>query len=422
MWASANLNVDNLFDSVYIAQSSHSNNNISPFPGNYDLADATLTHGDDEVNPYAKRRRGESPFIGFTTRLSTRLPSLSHKWRRRRPANIITDTDSPKLVPSRANSTRLPSIVSSIADDESLDHGPPTTPTKNIVEEHSSNSTSPIEIKRTTVPDDTQEAETLATTPLLPPLMMPHNVNDEPLQSPLQSPAIADQESIYSVHTPIATPRLPGITSPPLSAKPSISSFNRQRGITPLLPSSEIPPMMIADPSDEWALKLGHANFSITPEPYVPSTSDFRTLKQLRADWDLARCNYMKHSMRTGEHYGPTSKIYKLTEEKWASIDVQWKKNVDRATSETASHRDSPLSTSQSSATEPVPIMKMPSLNGPKSEGKFPELGDEDVVGPMEQVAPPVQSQRKANRKTMFFKFFQGLMPPGGRSSLQKTP
>jgi hypothetical protein len=45
------------------------------------------------------------------------------------------------------------------------------------------------------------------------------------------------------------------------------------------------------------------------------------------ADWDMAR-NYMKH-VRTGEHYGVTSKIYKLTEEKWADVDMQWKKNSE---------------------------------------------------------------------------------------------
>ena len=406
---------------MYIAQSSRSNN-ISPFPGDYDLADATQTHGDVDTNPYTKRRRGESPFTGFTTRFSTRLPSLSSKWRRRRPANIVTEIEGPTPVLSRANSTRLPSIVSSIADNsERHDYQPPMSPTK-ISEELSENNTSPIKIKRTTTPDNAEETETLATTPLLPPLMMPHNVTEEPLQSPLQSPAIADQESIYSIHTPIETPRLPGITSPPLSAKPSISSFNRQRGITPLLPSSEIPPMTIADPSDEWSLKLGHANFTITPGPYVPSTFDLRTLKQLRVDWDLARCNYMKHSMRTGEHYGATSKIYKLAEEKWASIDAQWKKNVDQATCATANCRDSPLSISQSSAVEPVPLMKMPSLNGPKSEGKFPKLGDEDVVGPMEQISPPVQPQRKASRKATFFKFFQGMTSPSGRPSWQRAP
>ena len=74
--------------------------------------------------------------------------------------------------------------------------------------------------------------------------------------------------------------------------------------------------MMLADPNDKWTNLLGHANFTILPEPYVPEHSDAASLRQLFADWESARCNYAKHQVRTAEHYGVTSKHYTLTEQR----------------------------------------------------------------------------------------------------------
>lgn len=36
-------------------------------------------------------------------------------------------------------------------------------------------------------------------------------------------------------------------------------------------------------------------------------------------------------------------------------------------------------------------------MNDPSGEGKFPKLGDDDIVGPMAQAAPMVQYGREAN-------------------------
>ena len=145
-------------------------------------------------------------------------------------------------------------------------------------------------------------------------------------------------------------------------------------------------------PQDKWADALGHANFIIQPEPYIPEEVDLETCKILRSDWDTARHNYAKHLMRVEENIGPTSKIYTLTQEKWAGIDATWKKNVDRCVAQL--NDPQPSSPGSPVISEPVgrdltktpPLVKIPALNGPRSEGKFPRVGDEGIVGPMEVV------------------------------------
>ena len=281
----------------------------------------------------------------------------------------------------------------------------PPTPARSVSGHNPEDSpTLPIDIQKAnnSVEESDAEGQT-ATTPLLPPIMteFPPHLKEIPYQSPLQSPTVADPDSAYSIHTPVIGPQVVGLPSPPLSAKPSMASFHRQRGLS--MPSAEHPPVLNADSSDQWANKLGHANFTINPEPYLPDRCDLAACKQLRTDWDLSRCNFTKHLMRTGENWGTTSKTYKLTEEKWAEIDACWKRNSDLCLSRTADNGfETALATNQSSAAEPTAPMKLPSLNGPKSEGKFPKLGDEDIVGPMEQAAQVPQPPKR----TGFFKLF----------------
>ena len=166
---------------------------------------------------------------------------------------------------------------------------------------------------------------------------------------------------------------------------------------------------MLTDPNDKWAIKLGHANFTITPEPYVPEVCDTASLRQLFADWEQARCNFTKHLVRTGEHFGVTSKTYMLTEQKWAEIDALWRSNNDQAIARAAERGEELEPTSPC---EPAPLSKMPTLDNPNSEGKFPKLGDEDIVGPMVQVAAqvPPPSPRKRD-------IFKALTSIFGRSS-----
>ena len=377
-------------------------------------------------NPRAKRRRADSaplsPIDGLTSRFGSRMPSLTRKWRSRKasPATSIPDrSQEPSL--SRAGSvrttrSRAPSWTGSTVDvvDTRGTQLPPT-PTKSAHDES-------LEESHLSTMDDVEEGnaiegevvdrEAKPSTPLLPPIMT--QIKDVPFQSPLHSPGVADPEASSVVNSPLPTPRMVGLPSPPLSSKPSISSFQCQRGLAQVSPSSEIPPMFIGIPNDVWADQLGHANFTIEPVPYKPEPSTLAAHKQLRVDWDAARQKYLNHLDRTGEHYGTTSKIYRLTENKWAEIDAEWKHNADMCLSGAAETTETTMSLSQSDLVpEPVksPKVKIPSLNGPKSEGKFPTLGEQGIVGPMEQVPSMIQPQQRRKRKLAFFRWVQGVWP-----------
>lgn len=391
---------------------------IVPSPSHYDLTDDHRSDHDCGFTPSAKRRRGDdSPFIGFTQRFGSRMPSLSRRWRQRKAGNISISTQCTSERPSRANSTRAPSLANSCVDLDIQDYPLPLTPAMSISGPYGGDSPiSPIDIQRANSRDDEPEAEPQATTPLLPPVMASLFAKETPYQSPLQSPTTADRESFFSGQTPVDTPQIRSLPSPPLSTKPSVSSFRRQRAPSygNLTPTADIPPLPMLSTLDPWADSLGHANFTITPEPYLPTQYDVEACKQLRTDWETARRNFFRHLMRTGEHYGATSRIHKLTQDKWAAIDAEWKRNTDVCLTRTADNGyEQALSQSQSSVAEPAPLIQLPSLNGPKSEGKFPKLGDQDIVGPMEVVASQVQQQQqRKSTKRSFFRFLQGVFTP----------
>jgi hypothetical protein len=396
----------------------------------YDLTDGFFSDGEFSASPRYKRRRAvESPLTGLANRFGTRFPSFSRKWRLRKgssSASITSDAQRDNAA-SRGASSRSSSISNSARQtfDNGFEPQLPPTPTKSVFEGREQ-SPGAIDIEKANMDVDEPEAQ-FASTPLLPPLMMDASANTKQIsmQSPLQSPSVADANDPFSGSvTPIdaiKTPQLPGMPSPPLSTKQSISSFHRNNVNRPghLVPSSEIPPIMIADEDDEWANKLGHANFVIYPEPYLPEVFDLEACRQLRANWDLARCNYTKHLVRTGEHYGVTSKTYKLTEEKWAATDAAWRKNNETTitnTVESGSDAFATLKHKNLGDSDSNNVMtKIPSLNDPRSGGKFPQLGDEDIVGPMVQVA--AQLQRSPSKKAKLFKFFAEKFPVGlGRS------
>jgi hypothetical protein len=324
---------------------------------------------------------------------------------------------------SRGASSRSSSLSNSVRQglEKSHEHQLPPTPTKSIFDNQDDDlAISLIDIEKANRDDG--ERECFATTPLLPPLMVDAAASKQvAVQSPLQSPSVAEPTEPFSiVNSPIDrvnSPVSPGIPSPPLSNKPSISSFHRTHLNRPghLIPSSEIPPIVIADVNDEWANKLGHANFTIQPEPYIPEVFDIEVCKQLRANWELARCNYTKHLVRTGEHYGTTSKTYKLTEEKWTETDATWRRNnalTIQNTVECGGDAFSTLKLITLGETGSLSLTtKIPSLNDPTSGGKFPQLGDEEIVGPMVQVA--AQLQRSPSKKTRIMKFIVDKFPAG---------
>ena len=392
----------------------------------YDLADGFCSDGVLALSPRGKKRRAnESTLNEIALRLGSKLPAFSRKWRLRKgsiAASIASDSQQ-ETHASRAASSRSSSVSNSAR--RGLDNGfepqLPATPTKSISEEMEADSTvTPIDIdKANRGSEEVAEEVPTATTPLLPPLMMDASANAKQIlmQSPLQSPSVAEpNDPISGAVSPIdavTTPQLTGLPSPPLSTKPSISSFHAANRPGHLVPSSEIPPLVIADPNDEWANKLGHANFNIHPEPYVPDFFDLEACRQLRANWDLARCNYTKHLVRTGEHYGVTSKTYKLSEEKWKAIDATWRQNNDLTIANTVENSSTAFATlKHTTLGDPTTVnimTKIPSLNDPRSEGKFPQLGDEDIVGPMAQAA--AQLQRSPSKKAKFLRFIAERFP-----------
>ncbi|KAL8733333.1 MAG: hypothetical protein Q9166_002157 [cf. Caloplaca sp. 2 TL-2023] len=395
---------------------------IVPSPSHYDLTDDYPAEPDFGPNPSAKRRRADDfLFTGLTQRFGSRMPSLSRKWGQRKTANITMPTQGFQDRPSRANSTRAPSLANSFVEMDDQDYPLPPTPAMSASGHYGGDSpVAPMDIQRANnMQEEEPEPDVQATTPLLPPVManLSTLTHETPYQSPLQSPSVAEHGQISSTHTPVETPRLGSLPSPPLSTRPSVSSFHRQRALshTTLMPTADIPPLPMVPVPDPWADSLGHANFTIAPEPYLPIQFDVEACKQLRTDWETARRNFSRHMMRISEHYGATSRIHKLTEEKWATVDAEWKRNTDICLSRTADNGyEQALSQSQSSVAEPAPLVKLPSLNGPKSEGKFPKLGDEDIVGPMEVVTSQSQQQQQQRKSTKrsFFRFLQGVFTP----------
>jgi hypothetical protein len=378
-----------------------------------------------------KRRSGDSPIASVTSRIGTRFPSFSRKWKSKTGASpklsIITHSDQIRSRTNSASSQLISPALSAISKHESQLCSSPVqmTPEEDLTE----GAPGPVDIRRADA--TVEEDQGQATTPLLPPIMAEFFSN-VPLQSPLQSPTVAEAPSLPSSATPSSTPQLPCLPSPPLSTKPSIASIRQRSRAGTVVGPSDNPPLQIVGEcdDDEWSEKLGHANFTIYPEPYLPAFFDLQSFKQLREDWDHARNNYAKHLTRTGEHYGTTSKTYILTEDKWSSVDAEWKKNNAALSSvlgplvARSSGGDADASDSMSSSTvleKPPTKVIIPKINDPS--GKFPDMGDEDIVGPMavgparartmqQLIEPTVQN--RLSKKRNFFKFLSDML---GRSS-----
>jgi hypothetical protein len=372
---------------------------------------------------------------GIKSRMPSILRSPSRKWRSRKvtPTTVMPDRcQEPSR--SRANSTRAPSIAGSTVDmADAKGVQLPPTPTRTAFDDQLEDAYLSIDTYKANSSrkeEGVVDREAKPTTPLLPPILtqIPAHIREVPYQSPLQSPSVAEPELPSAFNSPLPTPRIAGLPSPPLSSKPSIASFHHQRGIPTISPSSEVPPMLITDPNDHWADELGHANYSIEPQPYIPEEPNMAACKDLRANWDMARYNFQKHIARTGEHYGTSSKVFRLTEEKWAEIDATWKQNLELTWSSVSDETTEVVTlsprVSDTPATEltpqpapiapmPAPLTKMPSLNGPRSEGKFPKLGDDGIVGPMEQLPSVAMQPQRRKRKLGFFKWMQGVWPTG---------
>lgn len=368
----------------------------------YDLTDAGM-----DMRQSIRTRGSDSVSMKGISRINSQISTLSSRWR----AKL---SDSPVGHPrSRANSSASSIAMNCVNPICRVDPCIPPSPAATLFEEQRisvSSETRPISIDRGNT-DDADDSAPQATTPLLPPFMGdgPSNTVSK-VTSPLQSPSVADtSEQDRESGILLPDPRFPGLPSPPLSSKPSVSSFSRPRTNTIRVLSGDTPPLILSDPKDEWAHKLGHANFTIQPEPYVPEICDAESFRQLRADWDLARCNFARHLVRTGEHYGITSNIYRLTEDKWEAINKEWKQNYDAMVIQLDTSGWEDLGLTRSTL-HPCGQIKLPRLN---DNDKFPELGDEEIVGPM-SVAPAGGMHRschpKSQKKRNFFRFFQDLV------------
>ncbi|KAI8634499.1 hypothetical protein F5Y19DRAFT_213352 [Xylariaceae sp. FL1651] len=307
------------------------------------------------------------PFMGLSYRLGSRFPSFT-RWRSPRKLSTVSspvsDITSERRSMSRAASSRSSSLSATGRYLPDRSNEPPLPPTPALSFFESSDSITlpgPLDMEQAdSVLSSIQRERAQARTPLLPPMMNSNSADQFSAQpSPLQSPTIASPFE--------EEPQSPLVLSPPLSTKPSISSFRQ------IIVSGELPPISAPD---AWSDLLGHANFTISPVPYKPDVATLSSLRDLRADWETARVNYTKHLVRTGEHYGITSKTYAYTEEKWAEIERTWRGfHDDVAEAVVASGEATSCEKFDESIITTVPVMD--------GEGKFPERGDEDIVGPM---------------------------------------
>lgn len=409
---------------------------VSPTHADSDFDREMGSEGYASRSSSKKQRSGDFSLPGVSGRFGTRFPSFSKRWKNKSGAgpklSIVTHSDQPGSRTSSAGSSQLISpALSAISKHESyLPPSPVGTAFEDIFRD---SAPAVINIDEPLSEEETQD-QAQATTPLLPPLLMDFSKDQSPIQSPLQSPAIAQTSSISGSTTPVSTPQLHTLPSPPLSAKPSIGSFQQRSWADTMTKSlAEVPPMQMLDQqNDEWSQKLGHADFTIVPKPYLPDIKDLDAYRQLRADWDLARSSYGKHLARTGEHYGTTSKVYVLTEEKWAVVDAEWKKHNDAMTRSVQSmiarlsdgDTDQGGSAASSAVLEkPVTKVVVPQIND--SSGKFPMLGDEDIIGPMafapsrfQQTDVEQAANHRSTRKRTFIKFISDIL---GRGSGQRT-
>lgn len=382
-----------------------------------DSAEYDLTDRSSDTLHSSKRRRSESLSSKGLSRIGTRISTISAKWRYKHSSggDFVEETFGDDLR-SRANST---SSAFFNATTRVNSHGS-MSPTPFAHEIRlSDGSLAPIDMETANYASleegDEGEGEDIdlkASTPLLPPFLSdyPSLVAKSGMSSPLQSPSVAEVGEETDVVTSMSASSSSIHPSPPLSTKPSLASMSRGRGCTMRTISGEgAPPLVLTELNDEWASKLGHANFTIQPEPYVPESCDPIAFRHFREDWDVARCNYAKHLVRTGEHYGVTSLIYRLTEEKWDSIERKWKQNYGTIVTDGAKFGAVlGLTMSNFRLTEAV---KIPRLH---DNDKFPELGDEEIVGPM-SVGPalPSPTRNKSDKKRSVVQFFHNLV---GRS------
>ncbi|KAF4760827.1 hypothetical protein HAV15_007049 [Penicillium sp. str.  len=334
---------------------------------------------------------------GMETAPSPKETLRQSRWKTKRSSSGAEGDIFPDDLRSRANSAASSALASPIVGSmpmSRVDSIPPS-PARTIFEERASESGArPIDITRANSLSQDDNDVQKATTPLLPPFMGddPTSVAASRVQSPLQSPPAVYGSSSF------ATTLVQAFRSllQPAASQHCAHSLRRRNTPRPLRSQR----------------RMGQQTrprqlFTITPEPYDPVVCDLGNFQQMRADWDIARCNFAKHLVRTGEHYGVTSNIYKLTIEKWESTNREWGSQHEAMLDQLSAIDGVALTLTQSNI-HPCQQVRIPRLH---DNDKFPEMGDEDIVGPMTvapatEIAGPCRSEKKRN----FFRFFQDLV------------
>jgi hypothetical protein len=352
----------------------------------YDLGGA-ISDGPDRPtsspqSPHKRQRSGESGTHPIS-RFASRLPSFSKKWRHRKNSSMSTGNGSDFARPN--TSSRASSASGGEKDLSSFNN-------MSILSRHNSSAIensplaspfgSPIFPEYSEDPVDRMK---LSATPLLPPKMVAST--DEPAD-PNPSRTEGTRSSAVSVENQNFNPRYHSV-----SAKPSIASFQRSRQNTNS--NSDPPTSLVLPTPDKWSNLLGHANFTIQPEPYLPETFDRTSCLKLAADWEVARAEWFLHQARTLEHYGPNSQTYKLTDEKWAEIEAEWAQCIEQTTAKAVAQGES-LDKLGSDLPKRIPKYN------PYGDGKFPGLGDQTIVGVMETAKP--SSPTRNNSASKLFK------------------
>jgi hypothetical protein len=346
-------------------------------------------------SPHIQQKSGESA-THTLSRFTSRLPSLSTKWRHRKNSSLSTGNSGDTA--KTATSSRSSSVTSGFDRDVNSLNMPPLSRHNSSAIEPSPPASPYNSSIFSEYGEDPIDRVRLSSTPLLPP-KMEASLKDGPIsQSLLPSPLMVDESRTPSVFSFENSPSAPHARG--LSTQPSIASFQRRsKKITN--PSTEIPASLVLPAPDKWSDLLGHANFTIYPEPYLPIRFDRASCLKLASDWEAARTEFFKQQARTLEHYGPNSKTYKLTEDKWSEINGQWKLYIDQAiTNAVAQGEDL-----NSLINLDINIFKrMPKFN-PHIDGKFPSLGDQNIVGPMEigqQMSKPSSPTHKQSSSKLF--------------------
>ncbi|KAG5992389.1 hypothetical protein E4U43_003798 [Claviceps pusilla] len=413
---------------------------VSEFDIDYDVG--FLSDGECIPDAYQggkKRKAAETALAEFASRLGSRIPTI-RRWQiskrstlRASPTtclsleNVLSHGASPSSLSSSTSVSR-----SANRSSETVPPFSPDTPPSRY--DFGDDADTGLGIDLT--PEDHSNLErdrAMATTPLLPPLAI-SSLALPPRESPLQSPKIERSPALE----PPLSPGLvlsPQSGRPPLSTRPSVSSLRKMSSSAEL--PLVLPTILQEQEHDEWSDRLGHANFTISPQPYELDGFEPEAIAKFRSDWDLARVNYTKHLVRTGENYGQTSKIYVLTEAKWAEIEGRWRtilegviRNNCRSSpgSQVASRNQSRgRGRGRSGSSNPAAFARLPTqddllaelewrrvedclpsavpqmLESLNADGKFPGRGDEDIVGPMQRDAVMARA-RSEDAKGRFWK------------------